>query len=193
MDYFSTPIDYDESDFGADLNTLCEKYMGKNRKSKFVYSDAWGEIIAQRKAWIKITNFAFACDNMHRLKARDLITSLQESYHSSSLRKYDLVGEDFERFWGDLVDDYCKKANEPLSDEERWKIYTDGLKSICTIVLKPRNLKQGIENCKEVMMMWSLEQDVLPAVMNKKGFPMFFDDVIREVYQMKVGVKNEVS
>lgn len=193
MDYFSAPIKYEEGDFGVDLNTLCEKYIGKNRPRKFVYADAWGEIIAQRKAWIKITNFVFACDNIHKMKVRDLITSLQESYHLTYLRKYDLVSSNFERFWEDLVNDYCKIAKKTLSDKEQWEMYMDGLKKICMIILKPQNLKQGIENCKEIMMMWSLEQDIVPAVMNKKGFPMFFDDVIREVYQMKAGGKNEVS
>jgi hypothetical protein len=183
MDYFSPSMTNNDTDFCADLNTLCNKYIGKSRSKKFIYEDAWGDILLQRKAWIKIANFVFACDNMHQIKLKNLIISLQEDYHATYMRKNELVDSNFDRFWESLINDYSSKAKKPLSDDEQWQIYMDGLHYICSIMLTQNNLKRSIEQCKEVMMIWSLEQTEVTAIMNKKGFPMFFDDVIREVYK----------
>lgn len=178
MDYFS-PILNTPEDFGADLNTLSQKYLNKERTSKFIYNDAWGEIVLQRKAWIKISNFVVACTNMHQIKTTMLIVKLQELWHFEECE----LDPYFEIFWGFLVDDYYKKTVKPLSEQERWNLYMDGLHSICRKVLDKNNLGISIDNCKDAMMMWSLEQTILPAVMNQKGFPMFFDNVIRDIYK----------
>lgn len=187
MDYFSPSMTSNDTDCGADLNTLCNKYLGKSSSQRFVYDDAWGDILLQRKAWIKIANFVFACDNMHQIKLKNLIISLQEDYHATYMRKNELVGSCFDRFWESLINDYSSKAKKPLSDEEQWQIYMDGLHYICSIILTRNNLKTSIEQCKEVMMIWSLEQTEVSAIMNKKGFPMFFDNVIREAYNSMFG------
>lgn len=192
MDYFSPNLELDEKYNEAPLGVLTKKYMPERKEvhKKFVYVDAWGEIVLQQKAWIKITNFVFACDNMYQFKVRDLILSLQEDFHASDIRKNELMDSDFSKFWDKLISNYCKKTKSALSDEERWQIYMDKLFSMCRTILTRNNLQKSIKQCKEVMMVWSLEQTIVPKILNKKGFPMLFDDVIKEVYAEKYPEKS---
>lgn len=57
-DYFSPSIVMPE-DYGKPLNILVEKYTGKHKPDKFVYGDAWGDIIARQEAWLRFVNLRY--------------------------------------------------------------------------------------------------------------------------------------
>lgn len=38
------------------LNYYANKYFNKNKGTKFVYADDWGDIVLRNEAWLKITN-----------------------------------------------------------------------------------------------------------------------------------------
>ena len=55
-DYFSPSLKVADEDMGAPLSVLVKKYCGKSRATKFIYDDAWGDIVLQNIAWLKFEN-----------------------------------------------------------------------------------------------------------------------------------------
>lgn len=100
-DYFSPSICVPE-DYGKSLNQLCEKYMGKERPKKFVYEDAWGDLVARNEAWIKLEGLVD--DIARRVFPLDIVANIirqQELTHSMEM--YELCCTYMERFWENTV------------------------------------------------------------------------------------------
>lgn len=55
-DFFSEEMKYDKEDFGTPLEYRANKYLGKEKKGKFVYNDCWGSIVLRNEAWIVFEN-----------------------------------------------------------------------------------------------------------------------------------------
>lgn len=104
-DYFSPSLVKPE-DYGMSLNQLCDRYMGKERARKFVYEDAWGDVIARCVAWIKLENLLV--DARARVFQLDVVASiLRQQEHLHGLDPYELEytyqGNYMVRFWDSLV------------------------------------------------------------------------------------------
>lgn len=100
-DYFSPSLVAPE-DYGKTLNQLCDKYMGKTRSKKFVYEDAWGDIIARAEAWIRLKNLM--ADIRTGVFALDIVANIlrqQEETHSMEI--YELCCTPMERFWEQVI------------------------------------------------------------------------------------------
>lgn len=100
-DYFS-PSMCEPEDYGKSLNQLCEKYMGRERPKKFIYEDAWGDVIARNEAWIKLEGLM---DDIARgVFPLDIVATIirqQELTHSMEL--YELCCTPMERFWEQVI------------------------------------------------------------------------------------------
>ena len=100
-DYFS-PSMCEPEDYGKSLNQLCEKYMGRERPKKFIYEDAWGDVIARNEAWIKLEGLM---DDIARgVFPLDIVANIirqQEQAHS--METYELCCTYMERFWENTV------------------------------------------------------------------------------------------
>ena len=55
-DFFSEEMKYEKEDFGTPLEYRVNKYLEKEKKSKFVYNDCWGSIVNRNEAWIVFKN-----------------------------------------------------------------------------------------------------------------------------------------
>ena len=55
-DFFSEEMEYEKEDFGTPLEYRANKYLGKEKKGKFVYNDCWGDIVNRNEAWIVFKN-----------------------------------------------------------------------------------------------------------------------------------------
>jgi len=53
-DYFSSSLKLPREDIGKPLGALANKYCEKSKKEKFVYPDAWGDIVLKNEAWIRL-------------------------------------------------------------------------------------------------------------------------------------------
>ena len=49
-DYFSESMKTPIEDIGTPLSYRCEKYLGKQKKEKFIYPDTWGEIVLRKSS-----------------------------------------------------------------------------------------------------------------------------------------------
>jgi hypothetical protein len=106
-DYFSPSMDLPSEDIGMPLGVLCKKYLDKDKKNKFVYPDAWGDIVLRQQAWIKIENL------MHRLRLGDfeldlLKDILRQQEMICGFKENELICTDMERFWERVIIE-CKK------------------------------------------------------------------------------------
>lgn len=102
-DYFSPSMDVQER--GAPLSVLVKTYLDKSISSKFIYTDAWGDIVLRNEAWINIENLKSAVEAVKRptdlLKIWQEITRLQERYHGWDI--YELEDSDMSRMWEAVV------------------------------------------------------------------------------------------
>ncbi len=76
--------------------------MGKERPKKFVYEDAWGDLVARNEAWIRLKNLA--ADINAGVFALNIIANIlrqQEEAHSMEI--YELCCTPMERFWEQVV------------------------------------------------------------------------------------------
>lgn len=96
-DYFSPSLELKEEDIGAPLSVLCEKYLEKNRGKKFIYDDAWGDIVLKNEAWICIENVVEFAKNNLPYKTVSEVISQQERING--FEEYELVGTCMERMW----------------------------------------------------------------------------------------------
>lgn len=55
-DYFSDTFKTPLEDIGKPLSYLLKKYFNHFKNKKFIYDDAWGEIVLRNTAWIKFEN-----------------------------------------------------------------------------------------------------------------------------------------
>ena len=98
---FNEPIKYDDEDFGQPLEFLVNKYLGKEKKNKFVYPDAWGSIIARNEAWICLEGFMIDVKNKHFL---DLLSDiLRQQEKVCGFEEYDLECSDMARMYEQII------------------------------------------------------------------------------------------
>jgi hypothetical protein len=96
-DYFSPSMKLPTEDIGAPLNVLITKYTDKKKGKKFIYSDAWGDIVLRSEAWIKLENSHYWMRK--RVFVLDILNELlrqQERLHG--WEPYELCCSDMERF-----------------------------------------------------------------------------------------------
>lgn len=106
-DYFSPSMKVEE--IGAPLDYLVNKYTDKTKGKKFVYGDAWGDIIERQEAWIRIDNLMSEINSgKFELDIVNEIRSQQEKYHGFD--EYELCCSDMERFWEKLVNGLKKEV-----------------------------------------------------------------------------------
>ncbi len=102
-DYFSPSLCQPE-DYGKSLNELCEKYMGKTRPQKFVYADAWGDLVARSEAWIRLKNVLVDVEN--KVFPLDIVYRIlrqQEQTHGTEEYDMELYHQYMVRFWESVV------------------------------------------------------------------------------------------
>ena len=76
--------------------------MGKERPEKFVYEDAWGDLVARNEAWIKLEGLVD--DIARRVFPLDIVANIirqQELTHSMEM--HELRCTYMERFWESTV------------------------------------------------------------------------------------------
>lgn len=102
-DYFSPDLEVPIEDSSKGLGFLSEKYLCKNKRNKFVYSDAWGSIVLRREVWIKL-NGAFLEKDILGFVPK--ILREQERFHD--FEEFELECTSMSRFW-EKVRDFCFK------------------------------------------------------------------------------------
>lgn len=111
-DYFSSPMKIMDEDIGAPLSYLCKKYLDKNKSDKFVYPDAWGQLICRNEAWIKIENLMLF---VRRDEDNSVILSriLRSMEKKLKFRDNELENSDMSRMFEKLIKDLkkCNKEN----------------------------------------------------------------------------------
>ena len=110
-DYFSKEMDLSSEDQGLPLEVLSKKYLGKDKKAKFVYPDAWGAIILRNQAWLCIKNL------IYRLKLKEDVLDLKDEIVRQQERvlkfkEYELAISDMDRFFERLVKETAKYIKE---------------------------------------------------------------------------------
>lgn len=101
-DYFSPS--FRAKEIGTPLEFRMEKYFNQTRRKKFVYGDAWGDIVLRSEAWVKLHNLLYVLQYMRYNNVADDIIRLQEQYHEMS--EGCLVCSDMGRFWENV----CKEV-----------------------------------------------------------------------------------
>lgn len=101
-DYFSASLHGTGDELGAPLGYLAEKYVGKGRKNKFVYGDAWGSVVLRNEAWLRIDNLLYWLR-----KGRHLLDLLDDTIRqlesAENFEPYSLVSTDMERFFENVL------------------------------------------------------------------------------------------
>lgn len=106
-DYFSEPMKVPTKDLGMPLEYMANKYLGKHRKARFIYSDAWGSIVLRNNAWVQITNlYSQVQEGRFQLDILNDILRQQEQVHGFD--EYELCCTDMERFWEKVVSELYK-------------------------------------------------------------------------------------
>ena len=105
-DYFSKELQVEEEDFDKPLEYLCKKYLGKDKKSKFIYNDCWGSIILRNEAWIKVENIVCKTKIMNELEMKEYLFKLFKDM--TKLKISDLYGGTWERFWENVSKELYK-------------------------------------------------------------------------------------
>lgn len=100
-DYFSPSLVKPE-DYGKPLGQLYDKYMGKDKSQKFVYEDAWGDIIARSEAWIKLEGLLVdAKRGVFQLNV--LANTLRQQERLHNMHEFELCCTYMERFWENVI------------------------------------------------------------------------------------------
>lgn len=99
-DYFSPSMQVDE--IGAPLDYLVNKYTEKTKGKKFIYGDAWGDIVERQESWVRVDNLMSEIkSDKFELDIINEIVRQQEKYHGFD--EYELCCTDMERFWEGVV------------------------------------------------------------------------------------------
>lgn len=99
-DYFSQSI-RNKEDLGAPLDVMVGKYTDKTKKKKFIYGDAWGDIVLRNEAWIVLKNVVNRIGRDLELDALSMIIDGQERYHD--MKQGELLCSDMERMWESVI------------------------------------------------------------------------------------------
>jgi hypothetical protein len=109
-DFFSKSFRPPVEDIGAPLDVIISKYFPelKQRHKKFVYTDAWGEVVLRNEAWIVFKNFV----NVYSVCKSHIVDSLKRSFLRSDFLKsngiYDLEDSEWNRFFEAVNKEYAK-------------------------------------------------------------------------------------
>lgn len=110
-DYFSPSMNLPNDEIGAPLDVLAKKYLDKDKSKKFVYSDAWGDIVLRQEAWIKLENLIHWIDrDVFELDILNEILRQQEKLHN--FEEYELCCTDMERFFEKVINSTKKYHKE---------------------------------------------------------------------------------
>lgn len=109
-DYFSSSFVPSDGEFGVPLEAIANKYFNIDKKSKFIYPDAWGDIVLRNESWICIQNLLHHVRiNPSRMNLLGKI--LKQQAELLGFKESDLYGSDMERFYENLLDKlYLLKA-----------------------------------------------------------------------------------
>lgn len=112
-DYFSPMLQVDDEYMGMPLSEICKIYLGKDRRKKFVYNDAWGAIVLRNEAWIKLEGLML--DIKKKVFPLDIVADIlrqQEEYHG--MTELSLCCTEMERFWESVINRIykCKRVEE---------------------------------------------------------------------------------
>jgi hypothetical protein len=103
-DYFSQSMSLPPEDQGKGLEYLANKYCNKQRKTKFIYGDSFGDIVLRQEAWIVIKRLYNAVkQDIFVLDIKNEIIKQQEVYHG--FQTYELMCTPMERFWEKVIDE----------------------------------------------------------------------------------------
>lgn len=91
-----------DKDFGAPLSILVKKYCNKTKNSKFIYPDAWGDIVLRNEAWLHINNF-IKCITRNCFEPDILDEILRQQEKICKFEKYRLCNTTMERFWEEVI------------------------------------------------------------------------------------------
>ena len=106
-DYFSSSMELPYSELGAPLGFLVAKYTNKTKSNKFIYGDAWGDIVLRNEAWLHIENIILDIEsNIFQLDIVNAILRQMEQHHNFEI--YDLCSTDMERFFENVVKELVK-------------------------------------------------------------------------------------
>ena len=112
-DYFSPSlVSPEDRGLGLSLNQLCEKYLGKDRPKKFVYEDAWGDIIARNEAWIVLENLMIDIKKVFVLDILQNILRQIEKTHGMEEYEMDLHQMDMVRFYENVLLNLTREVEE---------------------------------------------------------------------------------
>lgn len=100
-DYFSPSLEVDIEDQDKPLGYLAEKYLDKTRKIKFVYDDAWGDIVLRNEAWIRIQNLLPLMK--YKSQSEILQEILRQQEKINNFKPYDLYSSDMERMFEKIL------------------------------------------------------------------------------------------
>lgn len=114
-DYFSPSMKVRDEDMGMPLEVLCKKYLGKDKSNKFIYPDAWGDIVLKQEAWIKLENLVYRLQ-IGELELDLLNQILRQQEKVCGFKDYDLCCTDMERFWENVIKETKKCINNINND-----------------------------------------------------------------------------
>lgn len=109
-DFFSQSFRPPVEDIGAPLSVIISKYFPKikEKHKKFIYDDAWGDVVLRNEAWIVFRNFA----KVYPICKSHMVDSLRRSFLRSDLLKskgiYDLKDSEWNRFFENVIKEYRK-------------------------------------------------------------------------------------
>lgn len=113
-DYFSQSMTLLDEDFGSPLSVLCKKYLDKSKSDKFVYADAWGDIVLRNEAYIHITNFTYNVDKFGVLDTRYEIMLQMANTHRCDWTDIDL---EWERFFERIILKYISEKENNYGEK----------------------------------------------------------------------------
>lgn len=106
-DYFSDTLRLSADEIGAPLSVIANKYAAADRKSKFIYEDAWGSVVLRNEAWICLRGLLIDIERkISPLRILDEILRQQERTHGFD--EYELCCTDIERFWERVISEVTK-------------------------------------------------------------------------------------
>lgn len=99
-DYFSSSVELEDEDIGAPLSVLCNKYLNNDKNKKFIYDDAWGDIVLRNEAWLCVENIVnYAKENLPYKVVYEVI---REQERINGFEELELMGTDMERMWDNI-------------------------------------------------------------------------------------------
>lgn len=110
-DFFSASHKPDPEDIGAPLPYRLNKYFGITKSEKFIYADAWGDIVLRNEAWIVFRGF----ENCVKRDRHPPVRSMVKAFLQSGEMKRNYItslSNDWTRFFENVCNEYTKYLNK---------------------------------------------------------------------------------